>query len=61
MSQHGDPEKQRAAEGKAAREAALAKLNKERRRKHLRDAQELNDCLGSGMDLLTPEQVGQRQ
>jgi hypothetical protein len=37
----------------------LAKLNKERRQKRLRNAQEINECLGSGMDLLTPEQVGQ--
>jgi hypothetical protein len=59
VRQLGDAEKQRAAEAKAAREAALAKLNKERRQKRLRDAQELNECLGSGMDLLTPEQVGQ--
>jgi hypothetical protein len=53
VRQRADAEKQRAAE------AALAKLNKERRQKRLRDAQELNECLGSGMDLLTPEQVGQ--
>jgi hypothetical protein len=59
VRQRGDAEKQRAAEAKAAREAALAKLNKERRQKRLRDGQELNECLGSGMDLLTPEQVGQ--
>jgi hypothetical protein len=55
VRQRGDAEKQRAAEAKAA----LAKLNKERRQKRLRDAQELNECLGSGTDLLTPEQVGQ--
>jgi hypothetical protein len=45
--------------GVRQREAALAKLNKERRQKRLRDSQELNECLGSGMDLLRPEQVGQ--
>jgi hypothetical protein len=59
VRQRGDAEKQQAAEAKAAHEAALAKLNKERRQKRLRDAQELNECLGSGMDLLTPELVGQ--
>jgi hypothetical protein len=58
VRQCDDAEKQRAAEAKAAWNAALAKLNKERRQKRLRDAQELNECLGSGMDLLTPEQVG---
>jgi hypothetical protein len=42
-----------------AREAVLANINKERRQKHLRSAQELNECLGSGMDLLTLEQVEQ--
>jgi hypothetical protein len=36
-----DAERQRAAEAKAAREAALAKLNRERQQKRLRDAQEL--------------------
>jgi len=59
VRQCSDAEKQWAANAKAAREAALVKLNKERRQKRLRDAQELNDCLGSGMDLLTPEQVWQ--
>jgi hypothetical protein len=56
--QHTDAEKQRAAEARAAREAALAKLNRERQLKRLRDAQEFTKCLSSGMDLLTPEQVG---
>jgi hypothetical protein len=46
VRQRGDAEKQRAAEAKAAREAALAKLNKKRRQKRLRDAQELNEGLG---------------
>jgi hypothetical protein len=50
LRQPGDAKKQRAAEAKAAREAALANLNKERRQKRLRSAQELNECLGSGMD-----------
>ncbi len=59
LRQRGDAEKQRAAEAKAAREAALANLNKERRQKRLRSAQELNECPGSGMDLLTLEQAGQ--
>jgi hypothetical protein len=59
LRQRGDTEKQRAAEAKAAREVALANLNKEGRQKRLKSAQELNECLGSGMDLLTLEQVGQ--
>ncbi len=59
LRQRGDAEKQRAAEAKAAREAALANINGKRRPKRLRDAQELNQCLGAGMDLLSPEQVGQ--
>ncbi len=42
-----------------AREAALAKLNRERQQKRIRDAQELTRCLNSGMGLLTPEQVQQ--
>jgi hypothetical protein len=50
LRQRGDAEKQRAAEAKAAREAALANINKERRQKRLRSTQELNECLGSGMD-----------
>jgi hypothetical protein len=57
--QRGDAEKQRAAEAKAACEAALANINRKRRQKRLRNAQELIECLGSGMDLLSPEQVGQ--
>jgi hypothetical protein len=57
--QRTDAEKQRAAEARAAREAALAKLNRERQLKRLRDAQEFTKCLSSGMDLLTPEQVRQ--
>ncbi len=59
MRQRGDIENQGVAEAKAARAATLAKLNKERRQKRLKDAQELNKCLGSGMDLLTPKQVWQ--
>jgi hypothetical protein len=59
LRQRGDVENQRAAEAKAAREAALASFNRERRQKTLRNAQELINCLGSGMDLLTPEQVAQ--
>jgi len=38
---------------------ALAKLNRERQQKRLRDTQELTKCLSSGMGLLTPEQVRQ--
>ncbi len=59
LRQRGDVENQRTAEAKAAREAALASFNRERRQKSLRNAQELIECLGSGMDLLTPEQVAQ--
>ena len=58
LRQRGDAENQRAAEAKAASEAALASFNRERRQKSLRNAQELIECLGSGMDLLTPEEVG---
>jgi hypothetical protein len=54
-----DAEKERAAEAKATRKAALAKLNRERQQKRLRDAQELTKCLSSGMDLLSPGQVRQ--
>jgi hypothetical protein len=57
--QCNDAEKQQAVEAKAAREAAVAKLNRERQQKRLRDAQELTKCLSSGMDLLTPGQVRQ--
>ena len=59
VRQRGDTEKPRAAEVKAARKAALASFNRERQQKSLRNAQELIECLGSGMDLLSPEQVGQ--
>ena len=59
MRRRGDADNQRAAEAKAAREVALASFNRERRQKSLRNAQELIECLGSGMDLLSPEQVGQ--
>ncbi len=56
--QRTDAEKQRAAEVKAAR-AALAKQDRERQQRLLRDAQELKKCLNSGMGLLTPGQVRQ--
>ena len=59
LRQRSNVENQRAAEAKAAREAALASFNRESRQKSLRNAQELIECLGSGMDLLTPEQVAQ--
>ncbi len=55
MRQRGDAESQRVAEAKAARNAVLATFNRERRQERLRNAQELAECLGSGMDLLTPE------
>ncbi len=59
LRQRGNVESQRAAEAKAARDTELAAFNRERRQERLRTAQELVDCLGSGMDLLTPEQVAQ--
>jgi hypothetical protein len=39
--QRTDAERQRVAEAKAAREAALTELNRERQQKRIRDAQEL--------------------
>ena len=57
LRQRGNVESQRAAEAKAARDTALTAFNRERRQERLRTAQELVECLGSGMDLLTPEQV----
>ena len=59
MRQRGNVEGQRAAEAKAARDTALAAFNRERRQEQLRTAQELVDCLGSGMDLLSVEQIKQ--
>ena len=59
LRQRGDVESQRAAEAKAARDTALTAFNRERRQERLRTAQELAECLGSGMDLLTTEQVAQ--
>jgi len=59
LRQRGNVESQRAAEAKAARDTALTAFNRERRQERLRTAQELVECLGSGMDLLTPEQVAQ--
>ncbi len=59
MRQRRNVESQRAAEAKAALDTALTAFNGERRLERLRTAQELVDCLGSGMDLLTPEQVAQ--
>ena len=56
--QHTDAEKQRAAEAKAAR-AALTEQDRERQQRLLKDTQELNKCLNSGMGLLTPDQVRQ--
>jgi hypothetical protein len=59
LRQCGNVENQRAAEAKAARDTALSAVNRERRQECLRTALELVECLGSGMDLLTPEQVAQ--
>jgi hypothetical protein len=57
LRQRGNVESQRAAEAKAARDTALAASNRERRQEQLRAAQELVDCLGAGMDLLSVEQI----
>ena len=59
LRQRGNVESQRAAEAKAARDTALAAFNRERRQEQLRTAQELVDCLGLGMDLLSVEQIKQ--
>ncbi len=59
LRQRGNVESQRAAEAKAARDTELAASNRERRQERLKTAQELVDCLGSGMDLLSVEQIGQ--
>ncbi len=59
MRQRGNVESQQAAEAKAARDTSLAAFNRERRQEPLRTAQELVDCLGPGMDLLSGEQIGQ--
>jgi hypothetical protein len=59
LRQRSNVESQRAAEAKAARDTALTAFNRERRQERLRIVQELVDCLGSGMDLLTTEQVAQ--
>ena len=53
LRQRGNVESQRAAEAKAARDTALATSHRERRQEQLRAAQELVDCLGAGMDLLS--------
>jgi hypothetical protein len=59
LRQRGNVESQRAAEAKAARDTTLAASNRERRQEQLRAAQELVDCLGAGMDLLSVEQIKQ--
>jgi hypothetical protein len=59
LRQRGNVESQRAAEAKAARDTALTASNRERRQEQLRAAQELVDCLGAGMDLLSVEQIKQ--
>jgi hypothetical protein len=55
--QRTDAEGQRAAEAKADCAAALAEQDWERQQGLLRDAQELNRSLNSGLGLPTPEQV----
>ena len=57
LRQCGNEESQRAADAKAARDTSLAASNRERRQEQLRAAQELVDCLGAGMDLLSVEQI----
>jgi hypothetical protein len=57
LRQRGNVESQRAAEAKAARDTALAASHRERQQEQLRAAQELVDCLGAGMDLLSVEQI----
>ncbi len=59
LRQRSNVESQQVAEAKAARDTALTAFNRERRQERFRTAQELVECLGSGMDLLTPEQVAQ--
>jgi hypothetical protein len=59
LRQRGNVKSQRAAEAKAACDTALAAFNRERRQERLRTAQELVNCLSSGMDLLSIEQIGQ--
>ncbi len=59
LRQRGNMESQRAADSKAARDASLVATNRERRQEQLKAAQELVECLGAGMDLLSAEQVKQ--
>jgi hypothetical protein len=59
LRQRGNVESQRAAEAKVACDTALAAFNRERRQEQLRTAQELVDCLGTGVDLLSVEQIKQ--
>ena len=59
LRQRGNMESQRAADSKAARDASLVATNRERRQEQLKAAQELVECLGAGMDLLSTEQVKQ--
>ena len=59
LRQRGNVESQRAADTKATRDTSLAASNRERRQEQLRAAQELVDCLGAGMDLLSVEQIKQ--
>jgi len=55
LRQRGNMESQRAADSKAARDASLVATNRERRQEQLKAAQELVECLGAGMDLLSTE------
>ncbi|MFN9902030.1 MAG: hypothetical protein ACK55Z_25270, partial [bacterium] len=52
-------ESQRAADTKAARDTSLVATNRERRQEQLKAAQELGECMGAGMDLLSAERVKQ--
>ena len=59
LRQRGNVESQRAADTKTARDTSLIATNRERRQEQLKAAQELVECLGAGMDLLSTEQVKQ--
>ena len=59
LRQRGNVESQRAVDTKTARDTSLVATNRERRQEQLKAAQELVECLGAGMDLLSAEQVKQ--
>ncbi len=59
LRQRGNVETQRAADIRATRDTSLTASNRERRQEQHKAAQELVDCLGAGMDLLSVEQIKQ--